>query len=104
MSRRTAPNQPASTMSIPKEFWYPTPVHTNVSPAIPQRRPTRTRLMPLLLALIGGYTSALASTAHIDAAASALLLLTFVALVGFGVGVGRFTVAAVRHRRSGGER
>ncbi|MBN9619959.1 MAG: hypothetical protein J0H43_09540 [Actinobacteria bacterium] len=103
MSRRTAPNHPASTMSIPKEFWYPTPDHTNVSPAPAQRLSTRTRLMPLL-ALIGGYTSALASTAHIDAAASALLLLTFVALVGFGVGVGRFTVAAVRHRRSGGER
>ena len=39
--------------------------------------------MPLI-AFVSGYTSARASTAHPDAAASTLLLLAFAALVGSG--------------------
>ena len=56
-------------------------------------------LLPLV-ALVSGYTSALASTAHVDAAASALLLLAFAALVGLGWGAVRYAVASVRHHRS----
>ncbi len=59
--------------------------------------------MPLV-ALLGGYTSARASTAHLDAAASALLLLAFAALVAFGVGAARYGAASVRHHRSVAER
>ncbi|PZS26640.1 MAG: hypothetical protein DLM58_20355 [Pseudonocardiales bacterium] len=102
MSRHPAA-EPTDTLTIPKELWYPTPVHTNVAPAPRPRLSWRTRLMPLV-ALLGGYTSARASTAHIDAAASALLLLAFAALVAFGVGVVRYGAATVRHHRSAGGR
>lgn len=103
MSRHPAAAEASTALSIPKDLWYPTPVHTNVVPAARPRLSRRTRLMPLV-ALVGGYTSARASTAHLDAAASALLLLAFAALVAFGVGVARYGAAAVRHHRSGGER
>jgi hypothetical protein len=70
VSRHPAPADPMSTLSIPKELWYPTPVHTNVLPAPKPRLPTLVRLLPVV-ALVIGYTSALASTAHVDAAAAA---------------------------------
>jgi hypothetical protein len=98
VSRRPVPAEPMSTLSIPKELWYPTPVHTNVLPAPKPRLPMLVRLLPVV-ALVSGYTSALASTAHVDAAASALLLLVFAALVGLGWGAVRYAVASVRHHR-----
>jgi hypothetical protein len=103
VSRHPGPSEPTSALTIPKELWYPTPVHANVVSAARPRLSRRTRLMPLV-ALAGGYTSARASTAHLDAAASGLLLLAFAALVAFGVGVARYGAATVRHHRSGGER
>jgi len=33
MSRRLERAEPMSTLTIPKELWYPTPVQTNVLPA-----------------------------------------------------------------------
>jgi hypothetical protein len=102
VSRHTCPAEPTSALTIPKELWYPTPVHTNVVPAARPRLSRRTWLMPLV-ALLGGYTSARASTAHLDTAASALLLLAFAALVAFGVGAARYGAASVRHHRSVGE-
>jgi hypothetical protein len=99
VSRHPAPADPMSTLSIPKELWYPTPVHTNVVPAPTPRLSLLVRLLPLV-ALVSGYTSALASIAHLAAAASALLLLASAALVGLGWGVVRYTVASVRHHRS----
>lgn len=101
MSRHTCPAEPTSALT--KELWYPTPVHTNVVPAARPRLSRRTRLMPLV-ALVGGYTSARASTAHLDAAASALLLLAFAALVAFGVGAARYGAGSVRHHRWVAER
>lgn len=53
---------------------------------------------------MSGYTSARASTAHADAAASTLLLLAFAALVGLGWGAVRYAIASVRHHRSVTER
>ena len=97
MSRRIVPAEPTSTLTIPKELWYPTPVHTNLLPASGLRLPMLVRLLPVV-ALVSGYTSALASTAHVDTAASALLLLAFAAIVGLGCGA--YAVAAVRHHRS----
>jgi hypothetical protein len=88
-----------SALSIPKGLWYPTPVHPNVLPAGTPRLPMLVLLLPVV-ALVSGYTSALASTAHVDAAASALLLLAFAALVGLGWGAVRYAVASVRHQRS----
>ena len=99
MSRRTVPAEPTSTLSIPKELWYPTPVRTDVLPATKPPLPMLVRLLPVV-ALVSGYTSALASTAHVTAAASALLLLAFAALVGLGWGAVRYAVASVRHYRS----
>jgi hypothetical protein len=96
MSRRLEPAEPMNTLTIPKELWYPTPVQTNVSPATKPRLPMLVRLLPVI-ALVSGYTSALASTAHVDAAASTLLLLAFAALVGLGWGAVRYAVASVRH-------
>jgi hypothetical protein len=61
------------------------------------------RLLPVI-ALVSGYTSALASTAHVDAAASTLLLLALAALMGLGWGAVRYAVASVRHHRSVTER
>ena len=55
------------------------------------------RLLPVV-ALVSGYTSALASTAHVGAVATALLLLAFAALVGLGWGAVRYGVASVRHQ------
>lgn len=83
MSRRPVPAEPMSTLSIPEELWYPAPVHMNVLPAPKPRLPMLVRLLPVV-ALVSGYTSALASTAQVDAAASALLLLAFASLVGLG--------------------
>ncbi len=103
MNRHPAAAEPTGTLTIRKELWYPTPVHTNIAPAPRPRMSRRTWLMPLV-ALLGGYTSALASTAHIDAAASVVLLLALAALVAFGVGVARYCAATVQHRRSGGVR
>jgi hypothetical protein len=103
VSRHTCPAEPTSALTIPKELWYPPPVHTNVVPAARPRLSRRTRLMPLV-ALVGGYTSARASTAHLDRAASAVLLLAFAALVAFGVGVARYGAASVRHHLSVAER
>jgi len=67
-------------------------------PAPKPRLPTFVRLLPMV-ALVSGYTAALASTARVDAVASALLLLVFAALVGLGWGAVRYAVASVRHRR-----
>lgn len=103
MSSHPAAADASTALSIPKELWYPAPVHTTVVPAARPRLSRRTRLMPLV-ALVGGYTSARASTAHLDASASALLLLAFAALVAFGVGVARYGAATLRHHRAGGER
>lgn len=103
MSRHPAAAESSTALSIPKDLWYPTPVHTNVVPAARPRLSRRTWLIPLV-ALLGGYTSARASTAHLDTAASALMLLAFTALVAFGVGMVRYGAATVRHRRSVGER
>ncbi len=103
MSRHTVPADPMSTLSVPKELWYPTPVQTSVFPARKPRSPILVRLLPVV-ALVSGYTSALASTAHVDAAASALLLLAFAALVGLGWGAVRYALASVRHHRSVTER
>jgi hypothetical protein len=103
MSRRLEPDEPPSALSIPEDLWYPTPVQTNVLPAAKPRLPMLVRLLPVI-ALVSGYTSALASTAHVDAAASALLLLAFAALVGLGWGAVRYAVASVRHHRSVTER
>jgi hypothetical protein len=97
-SHPAAPSAPI-TLSIPKELGYPTPVHTNVLPAPTPRLSLLVRLLPLV-ALVSGYTSALASIAHLGAAASTLLLLAFAALVGLGWGVVRYAVAWVRHHRS----
>jgi hypothetical protein len=99
VSRHPVPADPMSTLSIPKELWYPTPVHTNAQPTPKPRLPTLVRLLPVV-ALVSGYTSALASTARVDAGASALLLLAFAALVGLGWAAARYAVAAVRHHRS----
>ena len=99
MSRHLVPAEPMSTLSIPKKLWYPTPVHTNVHPAPKPHLPTLVRVLPVV-ALVSGYTSALASSAHVGAAASALLLLAFAAIVGLGCGAARYAVASVRHHRS----
>jgi hypothetical protein len=85
-----------STLCIPKKLWYPTPVHTNLQPAPKPHLPTLVRVLPVV-ALVSGYTSALASSAHVGAAASALLLLAFAALVGLGWGAARYAVASARH-------
>jgi hypothetical protein len=89
MSRCLEPAEPPSALTIPKELWYPTPVHTNVLPATKPRLPMLVRLLPVI-ALVSGYTSELASTAHADA--STLLLLAFAALVGLGWGAVRYAV------------
>ena len=103
MSRHPAAAKPTNTLTIPKDLWCPTPVHTNVAPASRPRLSRRTRLMPLVV-LLGGYTWSRASTAHLDTAASALLPLAVAALVAFGIGVLRHGAATVRHHRSAGER
>jgi hypothetical protein len=103
MSRRLEPAEPPSALSVPEELWYPTPVQTNVLPATKPRLPMLVRLLPVI-ALVSGYTSAWACTEHVDAAASALLLLAFAALVGLGWGAVRYAVASVRHYRSGARR
>jgi hypothetical protein len=103
MSRHPVPAEPPSVLSIPEELWYPTPVHPNVLPAPKPPLPTLVRLLPMV-ALVSGYTSALASTAHVDAAASALLLLAFVALLSLGWGAVRYAVASARHHRSSSDR
>ena len=97
MSRHLVPAEPMSTLTIRKELWYPTPVHTNLQPAPKPCLPTLVRVLPVV-ALVSGYTSALASTAHVDTAASALLLLAFAAIVGLGCGA--YAVASVCHHRS----
>jgi hypothetical protein len=99
VSRHPVPADPMSTLSIPKELWYPKPVHPNLLPAPKPRLPMLVRLLPVV-ALVSGYTSALASTAHVGATATALLLLAFAALVGLGWGAVRYAVASVRHHRS----
>jgi hypothetical protein len=86
------------TLSISKERWHPTPVQANVSPAPRPRLSMLTWL--LLIALIGGHASALSSTAHHAALASALLLVAFVALVRFSCALIRYATSAVGHRRS----
>jgi hypothetical protein len=98
VSIRTMPGDPApDTLSIPKERWHPTPVQANVSPA---PRPRLSMLIWLLLiALIGGHASALSSTAHHAALASALLPATLVALVRSGYAATRHATSAVGHRR-----
>jgi hypothetical protein len=60
-------------------------------------------LLPVV-AVIGGYTSALACAAEESAAASVLLLLAFSALVGVGWGGAHFAVAWVRYHRSEAQR
>jgi hypothetical protein len=102
MSRHPVPSEPPSALSIPEELWYPTLVHPNVRPAPKPRLPTLVRLLPVV-ALVSGYTSALASTAQVDAAASALLL-AFAALLGLGWGAVRYAVASARHHRSSSDR
>jgi hypothetical protein len=99
VSIRTVPGDPApDTLSIPKEPWYPTP--PNVLAAAPTPHLSMLTRLPALIALLGGYTAALSSTAHHAALAPALLLVAFVTLVRFGHALVRYAVSAVRHRRS----
>jgi hypothetical protein len=64
VSRHPCPARPTSALTIPQKLWYLTPVYANVVHAARPRLSRRTRLMPLV-ALVGGYTSARASTAHL---------------------------------------
>jgi hypothetical protein len=107
VNRRTVPGDADSatapdTSSISKELWYPTPGHANVSPAPKPRLSTLTWL--LLIALIGSHAGVLSSTAHHAALASALLLVTFVALARSSYALMRYAITAVRRRREGTDR
>jgi ABC-type polysaccharide/polyol phosphate export permease len=103
MSRRAVPAEPMDTLSIPRELWYPTPVATN---RIPAPKPRLSRLVGVLpmVALVSGYTSALVSTTHADAAAPALLLLAAAALLALGWVVAGYAVNSIRHHRSVSQR
>lgn len=64
MSRHPCPAKPTSALTIPQKLWYLTLVLTNVVHAARPRLSRPTRLMPLV-AMVGSYTSARASTAHL---------------------------------------
>ena len=84
MSRHLDPAEPTSTLTHPEGTLVPdTGPHERVARGQARACRCSIRLLPVV-ALVSGYTSALASTAHVDAAASALLLLAFAALVRSG--------------------
>jgi hypothetical protein len=98
VSRHPVPVEPVSTLTIPKELWYPTQVH-NVLPPPKPHLPMLVGLLPAV-ALVSGYLSALTSTAHVATAAAVLLLVALAALVGLGCGLNHHALASLRHYRS----
>ncbi|WP_375502690.1 hypothetical protein [uncultured Jatrophihabitans sp.] len=100
MRTRTTPEEDTRPLVIPRELWARPVEIPHEWIATPPTVSLLDKLLPLL-ALICGYSVALAASRHSDAMASLLLFAAFVCVLRLGWAAARHIQQAVRYRRSG---